>query len=51
MMYFIGDLDEASDFYLYQDNYYSSNGLYRYMLVEKLPEHMSLTTVIDIQTI
>ena len=51
MMYFIGDLDEASDFYLYQDNYYSGNGLYRYMLVEKLPEHMSLTTVIDIQTI
>ena len=51
MMYFIGDFDEATDFYLYQDNYYGGNGLYRYMLVEKLPEHTSLTTVIDIQTI
>ena len=51
MMYFFGDFDEATDFYLYQDDYYGGNGLYRYMLVEKLPEHMTLTTVIDIQTI
>ena len=51
MMYFVGEFALANEFYLYQTDYYGGSGLYRYHVVDELPEHMSLTTVIDIQTI
>ena len=51
MMYFVGEFDQTEEFYLYQSHYYGGNGLYRYHVADELPEHMRLTTVIDIQAI
>ncbi len=51
MMYFVGEFALANEFYLYQTDYYGGSGLYRYHVADELPEHMRLTTVIDIQAI